>query len=990
LCAALLTLSPANASAQYFGQNKVQYETFDFEVMRTEHFDIYHYAGEREAVEQAARMAERWYARLSRLLDHELRGRQPLILYASHPDFQQTNVVSGFIGEGTGGVTEALRRRMVLPFTGSLAESDHVLGHEMVHAFQFDLGSRNTLRLPLWFIEGMAEYLSIGSAHAPTALWLRDAALRKELPGFDNLDSPKYFPYRFGHAAWAYLGGRFGDDVVASIFDAASRSGDALGAIESVTGIPIDTLSEDWRRAINRALAQPPEPVHEAGRILLADEVNDGGRINLAPSLSPDGRWIAFLSERDVFSIDLFLADAATGRVVRKLTDTATDPHLDSLQFLYAAGAWDAASRRLAFVSVRKGKPALTIVDIGGGDRQEIPLADLGEVFSPSWSPDGRSIVFAAIAGGVPDLYVYDLTAQRLRQLTDDLYTELQPAWSPDGTTVAFATDRFTTRLNELDFGQLRLAVLEVATGHVRPIGGFEAGKHINPLWSADGRSIYFVGEPDGAPNVYRVDLASQRIEPVTRVDTGVTGITALSPALSYASGVNRLAYSRFVNGGYAIDTIDAPPSGRQLAAPEVTRAAVLPPRQQPGGIVEEALQQARTPPPATYPVADYKAGLSLDFVGAGGGVSQSLGRYDTFVNGGVSLLFSDMLRTHMLGTTVQITGTARDFAGQLAYLNTQSRWGWGGALQQIPYRTGQFGQRLAEVDGRLVVVEEELLYREIDQEVEGFAQYPFSRAQRFELRGGLRRIGFSQELTTRVFSYATGQLLQEAVEDLGAPEALNLAETGAALVYDTSVFGATSPVLGQRSRLEVAPTFGSVRFTQALLDYRRYQSVGRPFTLALRGVHFGRYGGDAEDTRLSPLFLGYSTLVRGYDIESFDVSECVPDESSSCPIVDRLLGSRLLVANAELRFPLFGAFTREYNYGPIPIEGFVFADTGVAWTSEINPSFAGGGRAFVSSVGAGVRVNALGFLILELHGARPLDRPGTGWMFGFQLSPGF
>ena len=165
-----VTLTWSIAEAQYFGRNKVQYRQFTFEVLKTEHFDIYFYPQERDAAGHAARMAERWYSRLSRLLGQDLRGRQPVILYASHPDFEQTNAISGMIDEGIGGVTEALKRRVILPLGGTLAETDHVLGHELVHAFQYDVASRGTRqprgssleRLPLWFIEGMAEYLSIG------------------------------------------------------------------------------------------------------------------------------------------------------------------------------------------------------------------------------------------------------------------------------------------------------------------------------------------------------------------------------------------------------------------------------------------------------------------------------------------------------------------------------------------------------------------------------------------------------------------------------------------------------------------------------------------------------------------------------------------------------------------------------------------------------------------------------------------------------------
>ncbi len=98
----VILATPWAANAQYFGRNKVQYKDFEFEILKTEHFDIYFYEAERDGAARVGRMAERWYARLSRVFGHDMRTRQPLILYASHPDFEQTNVIGGMIGEGTG------------------------------------------------------------------------------------------------------------------------------------------------------------------------------------------------------------------------------------------------------------------------------------------------------------------------------------------------------------------------------------------------------------------------------------------------------------------------------------------------------------------------------------------------------------------------------------------------------------------------------------------------------------------------------------------------------------------------------------------------------------------------------------------------------------------------------------------------------------------------------------------------------------------------
>ena len=193
--AALAALALGGATplaAQYFGQNKVQYRTFDFKVIQTEHFEVYFYDQERAAALDAARIAERAYARLSRVLHHQFQSRKPIILYASQSDFQQTNAIGGEISEATGGVTEFFKHRMVLPFTGSYAELEHVMQHEMVHQFQYDVFSHGragagvgtiiSVNPPLWFMEGMAEYLSIGPIDPHTAMWLRDASLEGHLP----------------------------------------------------------------------------------------------------------------------------------------------------------------------------------------------------------------------------------------------------------------------------------------------------------------------------------------------------------------------------------------------------------------------------------------------------------------------------------------------------------------------------------------------------------------------------------------------------------------------------------------------------------------------------------------------------------------------------------------------------------------------------------------------------------------------------------------
>jgi hypothetical protein len=270
-----------HAGAQYFGRNKIQYEEFDFRVLQTPHFEIYFYPRESEVTEDAAKMLERWYDRFSELFGHTLKHAQPIIVYANHADFQQTNAIGGLIPQGTGGVTEGLMNRIVLPFTGVYRDNDHVLGHELVHAFQYDIMRSVRARfsvsgsLPLWFVEGMCEYLSLGREDPLTAMWMRDAVLHEDVPTIGEIALyPRYFPYRYGHAIWAYIAGTWEDEIVPRLYRAVLERGWEKGCW-SVLGIPSDMLSGAWRKALQKVyqlLLEGRTGPGEAGVPIIAGE----------------------------------------------------------------------------------------------------------------------------------------------------------------------------------------------------------------------------------------------------------------------------------------------------------------------------------------------------------------------------------------------------------------------------------------------------------------------------------------------------------------------------------------------------------------------------------------------------------------------------------------------------------------------------------------------------------------------------------------------
>ena len=301
ICAGLFGVPTADA--QYFGRNKVQYRTFSFEILKTEHFDLYFYPEERQAAEIVARMAERWNARLSRFFGHELRGRQSVILYAVAAHFRQTNAVEGLIGEGTGGVTEALKRRIVLPMSGSLADTDHVLGHELVHAFQFDITG-----------DDPRESMATAARHpaVPAVVRRRDGGVPVARSGRradgdvaarrgDAREAAAHPRPRQPRVLSVPLGPRVlgvhrrqvrrSHGGLADSVRRESRGWTSPAWRGSWAPIP-DTLTADWHKAIVQSTAavaaELPSITSEAQSVI--DRDTGGGRYNVGPRLSPDGK----------------------------------------------------------------------------------------------------------------------------------------------------------------------------------------------------------------------------------------------------------------------------------------------------------------------------------------------------------------------------------------------------------------------------------------------------------------------------------------------------------------------------------------------------------------------------------------------------------------------------------------------------------------------------------------------------------------------------
>lgn len=555
---AVAALVAATAAHAQFGKNKVQYQTFRWRVIRTTHFDIHYSQGGEALARRAADSLEPIYQRVSQRTGMTLSERVPYLLYNSHPRFQQTNVIDQPLEEGIGGFTEVFKNRVVVPFDGSYARFDHVLGHEMVHALMFDAFERDAgsrlagaiqSRLPLWFTEGLAEYATLGWDRA-SEYWLVDATTSGYLPP-PTVDFQGFMAYRAGQNFLFFLDRAFGEGTVRRLVAEALKTRDLDPAMRKVVRIDLTDAGELWIRELRSAwwpeLGRREQP-RNAGRKLTKSR-EDGSFWNMQPAVSPDGSRIAWFSDKGTRQA-LWTAeiDKLPKKSARQVQSGGGMPAHESFSPFSSGLDWSPDGRRIAVAALRSGRNVVQILDARSGRVRRTIDPRLDALSNPAWSFDGRFVAFRGMLDGRADLWLHDLSTGATRRLTDDRDDDDEPAFAPDGKQLAFTSDRGG---NGRD-----IWVLDLASGALRRVTD-DPADDTRPSYggSGDSATLAFVSDRCGLPQVYALDAATGapgvRPRPLTNLLSGV------SSARLERDG-RRLAISLFEGGTFDVWLLDA------------------------------------------------------------------------------------------------------------------------------------------------------------------------------------------------------------------------------------------------------------------------------------------------------------------------------------------------------------------------------------------------------------------------------------------------
>ncbi|HUP01985.1 MAG TPA: BamA/TamA family outer membrane protein [Gemmatimonadota bacterium] len=941
LLLSILIAAPAAAQLSRFGKNKIQYDDFQWEILTGEHVDLYFYPEERELAQIALDYAEESFDFLEGKFSYSPQDRIPLVLYASHPHFEQTNIVPFFIPEGVAGFTEFLKGRVALPFNGSFADFRRVIRHELVHVFQARKGSHlkrlhpggHEWRSPFWFTEGLAEYWS-GPWDAEGDLVVQDLLLNGRVPPVSELDrfAGSFAAYKMGQNLLEYLGADFGEERLVELLETEWKYPNFTTAFRRVYGITIDELTERWHEHLRRTYF--PTLAAERPVETVAIPVVTEGRLNFTPAIVPatdeDELGLVYVSLHSGYTTintaDLFgeNEDIDTRVTAGRSGDLESFHPLQSLLDVSAGG-------RLAFVAKSGARDVLYVQDLESGRRERKgEWEDLVVLSSPAWSPGGREVAFVGLSRkGYADLYVWDTETERLDRLTNDRYLEATPSWAPTGDVIAFASDR-TPFGRE---GARNLYLIDRGTRQIRPLT-FGRWVDRDPDWSPDGQHLVFASDRAGTLDLYVIDRDGNG----HRATSFAAG--TMHPRWYRQDGRDGVVFTSYQNMAYDIYRTPLP-----VDAPSTIALTVDPgvPQWHWGDYVPE---------PGRFVEREYEQEFGLDFATAALAFSEDGGRGE-----GAQVFFSDMLGDHLIALQVNSqsgrTNLFSGFTGVATYVNLKQRLNWGVSAYRLrSFFTSLLGPEFDRqgFDREGIGIRNDFFEERYG--ATGILLYPFSKFQRIEAeltfeRNELAELADSAEVTSPLF-------FRDAWLTIGS----------LGYVFDNTLWGPVGPIDGHRVNLTVAPvmnlTAGGLESTDVLLDARKYFRTSLHTTYAVRAR--GRYSSGDVPTFY---FLGGPLSLRGYP--SF-----------------LLNGSRTVLLNQEWRFPILRPNPFRRGMSALlagGIWGGLFVDLGNAWTEdtafrddqgELQPL--GDWPGLLGSYGASIRYPLFGPLILRFDWARRFD----------------
>lgn len=1019
----LLLIGYQSLIGQSFGQNKVQYHTFDWKFIKSPHFDIYYYTDDISLAEFTAEVAESAYEQISKHFRWNLKKPVSIIIYNSHKDFQQTNVVYDYMSEGIGGVTELFKNRVVIPFEGSYEQFRHVIHHELVHAVVNDMvyggnaqsvvSGTQLLRLPLWVNEGIAEYLSL-NWDTKSDMIIRDMAINDYIPSVQELEY--YMAYKGGQSVWRFVAEKYGREKVGEIYIGMKKAQVAERGWEKALGMDFDDLTEQWQDYIKKEYW--PDITGRDAIDDIAKRLTDHEKLknyyNISPAISPDGSKVAILSDRSLHA-DIFLIDANTGKQIKRIVKGNRTINFEELKWLQPGISWSPDSRKIVIAAKTGGLDAFHLIDIETGEYETISF-EMDGLFTADWSPDGKTLAFVGNQGRASDIYLLDIDTKEITNLTNDIFSDSEPNWSSDGQSITFVSDRGdyintegsvadTFKMYKYDYAQTDIFTINVDTKDITRVTDTDYSENY-PIWSNTENKLFYTADENGVWNIHLADLDTKESHAITNILTGIQQLTiSKDDKVLIFSGYNERGWDIFsLTNPLKMGGKEVPLTNFLVSTKTVDESFADLRRDKLRGDKKNVADSenyskyifsykynrhnenlvdtevGETGFADTSRVADsyipqnYKTRFTLDLVSGNLAFSNIFG-----AQGMTYFLWSDVLGDHQIyiGTEMQLTLENSDYLLSYAYLKNRTDLYITASQTADFYTTSYYGIARLRRYG-----------------ISTYLSQPFNRFNRIDLGLSFYRLSYNEWYQ----DYYTGEYI-----DVFSAQ-MNALLPSMSWVVDNTSWGSTGPVGGFRHSLDLyaSPALGSdgIQFQTIQYDARKYFRIGRYYTIATRMMLGGSFGREAQNYFVGglPVWLfGHGETYGEKDNSRFSYDVLTTGEESilkdiyftnyAMPVrgarYAERVGTKVAMANFEVRFPFIQylalGFPLKVIFGNI--KGHAFFDVGAAWDNfkeftekevfsnkyENVPDYVK--NPIISSIGLGMKIN-LGYFLVRFDTA--------------------
>ena len=959
-----------------FGKNIVQYKSFEWNYIQTEHFDIYYYDKDINA-QYVAFESDKAYQNISNALNWNLKNRVPIIVYNSHNDFQQTNVIDMYMPEGVGGVTELYKNRVVIPYDGSHEQFKHVIHHELVHAFVNDylykgnamnMQNESISPIPLWMNEGLAEFLT-ETWNTESEMWIRDIVINgKQLPTFNDLNG--YLAYRGGHSVWKFLVEKYDIEnqknsssspmIISKIFKSVSENKDLNEAFKKSVGMNLSEIEESWHKYLkeNYYTDINDRDYFDDFSTSLLDLKEMNANYNVAPSISPNGKTIAFYSnDNGIMSLCLMPSDCknCSRKKIKNILKSDITSNVEEFHILKPGISWSPGSNKLLVAVKSNGRDVMFIIDIDNGyKKMKLSLDDnIVGIFQPSWNPSNENLIsFIGSNGFQTDIYVYNIESNELINLTNDIYTEHGVQWIENGKNLIFSSDRNSNILddsskidddwgNQYDLFKTVFKDMEISS-LIRITN--TSWNEINPMM-VDDENYIFISDKNGINNIYKMNISNDFPEPLSNSFTGITQITTSGTDIFFTGfekmkfGIYKLDSTSFLNPKSEIENAlwlknyknykylsnDRKINYKRNYSNYIFKNNKFSAPSQKADIESKELEIQKDSL-NNYLSKKYKTRFTMDIGQMYYGFGFS-GNDFSGGNGMAQFLFSDILGDHKIyiGTELNVNFKRSDYSFAYRYLPNLIDWTFIFYHDASEFGDGFFDQQEEIID----------LWENFRFSIN--ASRPISKFTRFDF--GLNYYYLSrteQVLENTGFGYR--------IVESNFKESYDISIFDFRYVWDNTKWAYTYPVRGSRFYIKYQTNpFRDFDTNSLSFDARFY----KPFNNGL-SLFFRNFSGTSWGDKSQKFFLGGSPSF--YNSSNYNVTEYYSSQSQNLeeyyfsehvmpirgiPYMYKT-GDNVIAYNLELRAPFLIYYFPTIKWVG-QLNGIIFVDIGATWDKNHN-----------------------------------------------------